>query len=100
MVYSVYITDLNSATTQCIGGPPTVKCSLNLKRLRARYLSQSPTSKTDWPMHHVTQYVRLALMETEDVTIRDKSLDEITKLSLQGEVDKILKKKAPLGSMS
>jgi len=47
-------------------------------------------------MHHVTQYVRLALVEKEDVTIKDENLNEITKLSLQGEVDKILKKKAPL----
>ena len=50
-------------------------------------------------MHHVSQYVKLALVEKEDVTIRDKNLNEITKLSLQGEVDKILKKKVPLGDL-
>ena len=50
-------------------------------------------------MHHVTQYVRLALVDKEDVTIRDENLNEITKLSLQGEVDKILKKKEPLGGL-
>jgi len=72
---------------------------INIKRLQARYLSQPSTSKTDWPMHHVTQYVRLALVDREDVTIRDKNLNEITKLSLQGEVDKILKKKVPLGDL-
>ena len=38
-------------------------------------------------------------MDKEDVTIRDENLNEITKLSLQGEVDKILKKKEPLGGL-
>ena len=45
------------------------------------------------------QYVRLALIEKTDVTIRDKSLNDITKLTLLGEVDKILKKKEPLGTL-
>ena len=35
-------------------------------------------------------------MEKEDVTLGDKSLNEITKLTLQGDVDKILKVKKPL----
>ena len=38
-------------------------------------------------------------MEKEYVTIKDENLNEITKLSLQGEVDKILKKKVPLGDL-
>ena len=38
-------------------------------------------------------------MEKEDVTIGDENLNEITKLTLQGDVDKILKKKAPLGDL-
>ena len=50
-------------------------------------------------MHRVTQYVRLALVEKEDVTIRDEKLNEITKLTLQGDVDKILKKKKPLSDL-
>ena len=50
-------------------------------------------------MHYVTQYVRLALVDKEDVTIRDENLNEITKLSLQGEVEKILKKKEPLDDL-
>ena len=89
---------LHSATTQ---SPPTVNFSLiDVNRIKARYVRQPPTSKTDWPMHHVTQYVRLALVDKEDVTIRDENLNEITKLSLQGEVDKILKKKKPLGGLN
>jgi len=91
---------LHSATTQHTSGTPTVKSSLlNIKKLQTRYLSQPPTSKTNWPMHRVTQYVKLALVNKEDVTIRDENLNEITKLLLQGEVDKILKKKEPLGDL-
>jgi len=40
--------------------------------------------------------MRLALVEKEDVTLRDENLNEITKQTLQGEVDKILKKKEEL----
>ena len=35
-------------------------------------------------------------MEKDDVTLRDKNLNEVTKLTLQGNVDRILKKKEPL----
>jgi len=38
-------------------------------------------------------------MEKEDVTLRNESLNEIIKLTLQGEVDKILKKREPLGEL-
>ena len=44
-------------------------------------------------------YVRLAIVEKEHVTARDEHLNEITKLTLKGEVDKILKKKRPLGDL-
>ncbi|XP_065888158.1 protein NLRC3-like isoform X3 [Dysidea avara] len=91
---------LHSATTQCTSGHPTVKSSpIDVKRLQARYIKQPPTSKTDWPIHHVTQYVRLALVEKEDITVGDENLNEITKLTLKGDVDKILKKKVPLGDL-
>ena len=95
-----HTTGLHSATTQCTSGLPTVKSSpIDVKRLQARYIKQPPTSKTDWPIHHVTQYVRLALVEKEDVTVGDENLNEITKLTLKGDVDKILKKKVPLGDL-
>ncbi|XP_065901022.1 NACHT, LRR and PYD domains-containing protein 3-like isoform X2 [Dysidea avara] len=91
---------LHSATTWYTSGPATAKSSsVDVTRLQYRYLRQPPTSKTDWPMHRVTQYVRLALVEKEDVTIRDEKLNEITKLTLQGDVDKILKKKKPLSDL-
>jgi len=68
-------------------------------RLQARYIRGLPTAKTDWPKHHVIQYVKLALVKMEDVTRYDKGLSETTKLTLQGEIDNILKKKEPLGEM-
>jgi len=61
----------------------------SVTRLQARYLS------TDW--HH--HYVRLALVKGEKVTRVDKNLEEITKLTLQGQVDEILLKKEPLGDL-
>ena len=39
------------------------------------------------------QYIRLALVEKENVTLEDKSFIALT---MQGEVDKILKQKEPL----
>ena len=69
------------------------------ERLKTRYLRQLPTAKTDWPKHKVIQYVRLALVEKEDVTLKDDNLNEVTKLTLQGEIDRILKKKQPLGDL-
>ncbi|XP_065898508.1 protein NLRC3-like isoform X2 [Dysidea avara] len=68
-------------------------------RIQARYLRGLPTAKTGWPKHHAIQYVRLALVKKEDITLRDKNLNEVTKLTLQGEVDKILKKKEPIGEL-
>lgn len=64
------------------------------EKLKERYL------KYQWPRHCVTQYVRLALiLEKEDVTPGDEFLDKFTKLTLQGEVDVISKKKEPLDSL-
>ena len=44
----------------------------------------------------MTKYIRLALVAKEDVTLRDDDLSELTKLTLQGDIDSILKKKEPL----
>ena len=44
----------------------------------------------------VTKYVRLVLVENKSVTLRDDDLNDFTILTLQGVVDKILKKKQPL----
>ena len=72
---------------------------IDVCRLKARYHRLLPTSKTDWPKHRVNKYVRLALIKQEDVTLRDENLNELTKLTLQGDVDNILKKKEPLGDL-
>ena len=82
--------------------PKNVKSSggpLDVSKLKARYSKILPTGKTDWPKHKATRYVRLALVEKEDVTINDKNFDEFTRLTLQGDVDKILKKKKPLSDL-
>ena len=39
-------------------------------------------------------------MKKEDITLRDDNLSEITKLTLQGDVDRILKVKEALGDLS
>ena len=64
--------------------------------LRSRYLGQLPTAKADWPKHLVTSYVRLALVEKQDITNSSDKLDYITTLTLRGGVDRILKKKHPI----
>ena len=87
VVHHVYTTGLHLTTTHyAIGTPPTKKLkysSIDIEMLQARYLQQPPTSKSGWPKHCVIQYVRLALVEKEDVTIKDEKFNEITKLSLQ-----------------
>ena len=72
---------------------------IEVDRLKARYLRLLPTAKTDWPKHNVTQYIKLALVKKQDVTLRDKHLNEVTKLTLEGDVDRILKVKEPLGDV-
>ena len=72
---------------------------IDVSRLKERYLRQQPTAKTTYPKHSMTQYIRLAIVEKEDVTLRDDNLNEVTKLTLQGDVDRILKKKQPLGDL-
>ena len=72
---------------------------IDVSRLKSRYLRQLPTAKTDWPKHKVTEYIRLALVEQEDVTLKDEDLNEVTKLTLQGDVDRISKKKVPLADL-
>ena len=95
-------TGLHSTSTECISEPAPKKFKsspIDVRRLKARYLRLQPTAKIDWPKHNVTQYIRLAIVEKEDVTLRDENLNEVTKLTLQGDVDRILKKKEPLGDL-
>ena len=106
VMYTKHITThsagLHTVTTESTREPVTanVRSSpIDVCRLKARYLRLQPTAKTDWPKHKVTQYIRLAIVEKENVTLRDKNLNEVTKLTLQGDIDRILKKKQPLGDL-
>ena len=93
---------MDSTITECITEPAPKKIRpspIDVSKLKARYLRRRPTAKTDWPKHKVTQYIRLAIVEKEDVTLRDENLNEVTKLTLQGDVDRILKKTKPLGDL-
>ena len=87
-------------TTKSDSGLSTL-LPVDIDRLKTRYLRLLPTAKTDWPKHKVTEYniIRLALVEQEDITLKDDNLDEVTKLTLQGDVDRILKKKQPLADL-
>ena len=73
---------------------PAVKYNqkYDVRRLQARYLRNL---SNDWPHY----YIRLALVRGEKVTRADKSLEEITRLTLQGQVDEILLKKEQLGEL-
>ena len=65
---------------------------IGVSRLQARYLRYL---FNDWPHY----YVRLALVKGEKVIRADNNLEEITRLTLQGQVDEILLKKEQLGEL-
>ena len=101
-ILCILSTGLYSTTTECVGEPAPKKLRpspIDVSRLKDRYLRLQSTAKTDWPKHMVTHYIRLAIVEKEDVTLRDENLNDVTKLTLQGDVDEILKKKQPLGDL-
>ena len=98
-ILCILSTGLHSITTECLGEPAPKSSPIDVSRLKARYLRLQPTAKTDWPKHKVTQYIKLALIEKEDITLRHENLNEVTKLTLQGDIDRILKKKEPLGDL-
>ena len=92
-LFYVATTSSSTAASKC----HTLKhCPISVSRFKARYNTLLQTAKTDFPKHHVTQYIRLALVEKEYVTVKDQTLNEFIKLTMQGEIDKILKKKEPL----
>ena len=73
-----------------------MKCNpLDVSRLKARYIRHLSTEHTDWPL----PYIRLALVKREKVTRADKNLEEITRLTLQGQIDELLLGKEPLGDL-
>ena len=73
-----------------------MKCSpLDVSRLKARYIKHFSTDHTNWSL----QYVRLALVKGEKVKRADKNLEDITRLTLQGQIDELLLRKVPLGDL-
>ena len=98
VLYSLYA-GVHQTISEGLAATVLKPCPIDVSKLKVRYLNQPPTCKTDWPKHNAFHYVRLALVEKEDVTLKDENLNEITRLTLKGEVDKILKKKRPLNDM-
>ena len=91
----VHSTGIHSTTTS-EPAPKKMKYSpLDVSRLKARYIKHLSTDHTDWPL----QYVRLALVKGEKVTRADKNLEEITRLTLQGQVDELLLRKERLDDL-
>ena len=93
---------VHSTTTESTSEPVSKKMKsspIDVSRLKSRYLRRLPKAKTSWPYHIVIGYVRLALVKKEDITLRDENLSEVTKLTLQGDVDRILKVKEALSDL-
>jgi len=92
--FIVHSVGLYSTTPESTSEPvTTVKCSqIDVRRLKAQYTS---TDETDWPV----RYVKLALVKGEKVTRNDKNLEEVTRLTLQGQVDELLLKKESLNDL-
>jgi len=67
--------------------------------VQTRYHAQCLTAESLWPKHQVTEYVSLALVEKEVVTLMDNHYNKIIQLTLQGEMDKILKRRQLLNDL-
>lgn len=75
----------------------SVREVLDVSHLQARYLKHLQSSEySDWPQ----QYVQLALVKEERVTRTDSNVEEITRLTLQGQIDEVLLRKEPLYGLS
>ena len=99
MMIIVHSTGVQSTTTVSTSKPAinTVRTSpIDTSRLKRRYLRLLSTAETGWPKHTVIEYVRLAIVEKDSITLKDENLNEVTKLTLQGDVDRVLKKKEPI----
>ena len=92
-----YFIALSSTTNHDFVTPTiiTTITPLDVSNLRARYIRHLGVTYTDWPQ----QYVQLALVKVERVVRADKDIEEITKLTLQGQVDEVLLRKEPLHSL-
>ena len=91
MLYTGVLSSITESTSKPAIKSMRSSSAIDVSRLRSRYLRQLPTAKTSWPHHKVIGYVRLALVKMEDVPLTDENFNEVTKLTLQGDVDRILK---------
>ena len=96
MLYTGVLSSIIESTSKPAIKSMRSSSAIDVSRLKSRYLRQLPTAKTSWPHHEVIGYVRLALVKMEDVPLTDENLNEVTKLTLQGDVDRILKYKETL----
>ena len=80
-------------------GFPIIESLYESESLKTRYLRGQQLFRYDWPEHSVSKYIKLVLIEKEEVTLKDEHLNENTKLYLKGSIDKILKKKKPLSGL-
>ena len=82
------------------GEPPAKKKTtlrdVTISKLQTRYCKQLPTTRNVWLTNPVSQYVCLALVHKDTATSQDQNLAETTKLTTEGEVDKILERRKPL----
>ena len=95
MMIIVHSTDAQSTVYE-LTSKKMRQSPIDVNRLKKRYLRLLPTAETGWPKHTVTEYLRLAIVEKDSITLKDDSLNEVTKLTLKGDIDRILKKKEPL----
>ena len=94
---SVYFIALSSTVNHEVVRQLTPTTTLDVSSLRARYIRHLSPAYTDWPQQYA--YVQLALVKEERVTRADEDIEEITKLTLQGQVDEVLLRKEPLHSL-
>ena len=67
-------------------------------RLKNSYCQQSSHTTNDWSKHSTFDYVKLALIIKQPVTTAD-DIDNLTQLTLEGGIEKILKKKKPINNL-
>ena len=89
---------INLISHPVIESPVPTTLLYESENLKTKYL-RGQLFHYDWPKHTVSKYIKLVLIEKEEVTLKDEHLNEITKLSLKGSIDKILKKKKLLSGL-
>ena len=87
-------TTLSSSQTFTSSSPSPSPLTRYAKYLRAVYATSPVAVEDKWPPTPSTTYIRLALVKKEKVSRGEA--DHFTRLTLQGEIDTILKAKQPI----